>query len=125
MKAASRHTGTVTAGISAARRLPRNSQITTSTSKIASPRVQYTRSIAASMKTVSSKATKMLVPSGSDFWISTAIARAARVTSSALAVEVLTMRSEEHKSELQSLMRISYAVFCLKHNKQDHITTHI
>src|SRR3546814_2200613 len=26
-------------------------------------------------------------------------------------------RSEEHKSELQSLMRISYAVFCLKNNK--------
>src|SRR3546814_1159098 len=25
-----------------------------------------------------------------------------------------TLRSEEHKSELQSLMRISYAVFCLK-----------
>src|SRR3546814_3420251 len=31
-------------------------------------------------------------------------------------------RSEEHTSELQSLMRISYAVFCLKkkrHNKSD------
>src|SRR3546814_9467755 len=30
-----------------------------------------------------------------------------------------TVRSEEHTSELQSLMRISYAVFCLKkkHNK--------
>src|SRR3546814_6382352 len=27
---------------------------------------------------------------------------------------VLGMRSEEHTSELQSLMRISYAVFCLK-----------
>src|SRR3546814_1861843 len=27
---------------------------------------------------------------------------------------VLRMRSEEHTSELQSLMRISYAVFCLK-----------
>src|SRR3546814_1733194 len=27
-------------------------------------------------------------------------------------------RSEEHTSELQSLMRISYAVFCLKQNKQ-------
>src|SRR3546814_9239406 len=27
-------------------------------------------------------------------------------------------RSEEHTSELQSLMRISYAVFCLKHNKK-------
>src|SRR3546814_4618703 len=31
-------------------------------------------------------------------------------------------RSEEHTSELQSLMRISYAVFCLKKKKQ-HITT--
>src|SRR3546814_7895195 len=31
-------------------------------------------------------------------------------------------RSEEHTSELQSLMRISYAVFCLKKNKhQNHI----
>src|SRR3546814_3763246 len=28
--------------------------------------------------------------------------------------ESLSMRSEEHTSELQSLMRISYAVFCLK-----------
>src|SRR3546814_1048629 len=31
---------------------------------------------------------------------------------------VVTMRSEEHTSELQSLMRISYAVFCLKTKKQ-------
>src|SRR3546814_3144474 len=32
-------------------------------------------------------------------------------------------RSEEHTSELQSLMRISYAVFCLKKkNKEHHIT---
>src|SRR3546814_2957561 len=30
---------------------------------------------------------------------------------------VLTFRSEEHTSELQSLMRISYAVFCLKKKK--------
>src|SRR3546814_1394781 len=29
----------------------------------------------------------------------------------------LHRRSEEHTSELQSLMRISYAVFCLKKNK--------
>src|SRR3546814_2915828 len=29
----------------------------------------------------------------------------------------LTARSEEHTSELQSLMRISYAVFCLKKKK--------
>src|SRR3546814_7015517 len=31
-------------------------------------------------------------------------------------------RSEEHTSELQSLMRISYAVFCLKKNKQSQYT---
>src|SRR3546814_3864259 len=29
-----------------------------------------------------------------------------------------TFRSEEHTSELQSLMRISYAVFCLKKKKK-------
>src|SRR3546814_10116290 len=29
-------------------------------------------------------------------------------------------RSEEHTSELQSLMRISYAVFCLKKNNKRH-----
>src|SRR3546814_3305626 len=33
-------------------------------------------------------------------------------------------RSEEHTSELQSLMRISYAVFCLKKKKQRNYTTH-
>src|SRR3546814_10251281 len=31
------------------------------------------------------------------------------------------MRSEEHTSELQSLMRISYAVFCLKKKLQNNI----
>src|SRR3546814_2138127 len=30
-----------------------------------------------------------------------------------------TQRSEEHTSELQSLMRISYAVFCLKKKKRN------
>src|SRR3546814_7841128 len=34
---------------------------------------------------------------------------------------ILPMRSEEHTSELQSLMRISYAVFCLKKKKYNHI----
>src|SRR3546814_2242113 len=33
-------------------------------------------------------------------------------------------RSEEHTSELQSLMRISYAVFCLNKKKQDNTLTH-
>src|SRR3546814_3142529 len=32
-------------------------------------------------------------------------------------IEARNMRTEEHTSELQSLMRISYAVFCLKKKK--------
>src|SRR3546814_7220605 len=40
-------------------------------------------------------------------------------------IRMLNMRrSEEHTSELQSLMRISYAVFCLKTKTQQQ-TTHI
>src|SRR3546814_1646384 len=46
--------------------------------------------------------------------------------------KVTFLRSEEHTSELQSLMRISYAVFCLKkknktyiHNKFTQIYKHI
>src|SRR3546814_6534458 len=31
-----------------------------------------------------------------------------------------TIRSEEHTSELQSLMRLSYAVFCLKNKNKPH-----
>src|SRR3546814_9333505 len=38
----------------------------------------------------------------------------ARQVGLALAPQALRLRSEEHTSELQSLMRISYAVFCLK-----------
>src|SRR3546814_7270370 len=39
-------------------------------------------------------------------------------------LNAMSTRSEEHTSELQSLMRISYAVFCLK--KKNHSTnTHI
>src|SRR3546814_4640596 len=33
-------------------------------------------------------------------------------------------RSEEHTSELQSLMRISYAVFCLKKKKKHNTISH-
>src|SRR3546814_9301883 len=36
----------------------------------------------------------------------------------------LQPRSEEHTSELQSLMRISYAVFCLKKKNKDHQSLH-
>src|SRR3546814_10867576 len=39
------------------------------------------------------------------------------------AVALAAHRSEEHTSELQSLMRISYAVFCLK--KKNNVKEHI
>src|SRR3546814_6637111 len=40
-----------------------------------------------------------------------------------LALRGVDVRSEEHTSELQSLMRISYAVFCLKKKTTLHINT--
>src|SRR3546814_10441715 len=48
-------------------------------------------------------------------------ARRARVPPASLASPYTRPRSEEHTSELQSLMRISYAVFCLKKQKK-HLT---
>src|SRR3546814_2883935 len=42
-----------------------------------------------------------------------------------MAMPVIVLnRSEEHTSELQSLMRISYAVFCLKKKTKEHINKH-
>src|SRR3546814_16912605 len=38
-------------------------------------------------------------------------------------IDALAARSEEHTSELQSLMRISYAVFCLKKKKDKQSTS--
>src|SRR3546814_7009324 len=49
-------------------------------------------------------------------------ARAARVGHAPEHHPVERLRSEEHTSELQSLMRISYAVFCLK--KKNKLTRH-
>src|SRR3546814_2147821 len=37
-------------------------------------------------------------------------------------LQLVAQRSEEHTSELQSLMRISYAVFCLKKKKRTDTT---
>src|SRR3546814_9027023 len=41
------------------------------------------------------------------------------------AATINASRSEEHTSELQSLMRISYAVFCLKKKKNNNRITNI
>src|SRR3546814_6480769 len=46
-------------------------------------------------------------------------AKAGAVLGTAMAIKMVAyIRSEEHTSELQSLMRISYAVFCLKKKKK-------
>src|SRR3546814_6851919 len=48
-------------------------------------------------------------------------ARQQRIRDGQSAIDTnFAQRSEEHTSELQSLMRISYAVFCLKKKKQQH-----
>src|SRR3546814_3457940 len=44
--------------------------------------------------------------------------REIRLNGNPLYFDPIGRRSEEHTSELQSLMRISYAVFCLKKKKQ-------
>src|SRR3546814_2503988 len=41
-----------------------------------------------------------------------------RTVAQAEGLDAMLARSEEHTSELQSLMRISYAVFCLKKKKK-------
>src|SRR3546814_2146820 len=57
------------------------------------------------------------------WWKTALIVAAASVPASAwhiglmVAIRIVAYRSEEHTSELQSLMRISYAVFCLKKKK--------
>src|SRR3546814_3378988 len=62
----------------------------------------------------------------SDQVIEVAIARAPKSLAAGqqvrlrpVAVRAFPNRSEEHTSELQSLMRISYAVFCLKKKKKN------
>src|SRR3546814_4723372 len=45
----------------------------------------------------------------------------AGATAVSASLNCLLLRSEEHTSELQSLMRISYAVFCLKKKKLSKI----
>src|SRR3546814_4468694 len=43
-----------------------------------------------------------------------------------ISFEIAAIRSEEHTSELQSLMRNSYAVFCLKNNNSaNHYTSYV
>src|SRR3546814_8556207 len=57
------------------------------------------------------------------FWFGRLSAEPVEITDAALGIGTAIVpvigRSEEHTSELQSLMRISYAVFCLKKKKKN------
>src|SRR3546814_2803893 len=62
------------------------------------------------------------IVAGSRRWTANGIALAEGIDHGPLPCAILEPgddRSEEHTSELQSLMRISYAVFCLKKKTQD------
>src|SRR3546814_7219178 len=59
-------------------------------------------------------AASMLSESGAEAYVSAAIANAENI----MGRNKIPTRSEEHTSELQSLMRISTAVFCLKKKKK-------
>src|SRR3546814_459855 len=54
----------------------------------------------------------------------TRIAPRAALLGSIAGIALVLMRSEEHTSELQSLMRTSYAVFCLKKKRTIHEACH-
>src|SRR3546814_3968331 len=88
---------------------------------------------------VGSGATPIAARAGNGAWkycamISLTVAKWARsvrkilslATSASVAPDALATasRSEEHTSELQSLMLISYAVFCLKKKKSKHTIEH-
>src|SRR3546814_3838618 len=57
-------------------------------------------------------------------WTCRSMHLVARATVSASSVMLMRERSEEHTSELQSLMRISYAVFCLKKKNKNKQQTY-
>src|SRR3546814_8460278 len=68
-------------------------------------------------------AVSLYVPAAPDYWVTLAVVSATFLIVSVPSITIWAafgaamQRSEEHTSELQSLMRISYAVFCLKKKK--------
>src|SRR3546814_6097343 len=71
---------------------------------------------------LSQKRKSMTITTQQDIWW--AVARSEEVTDKKpLGINIGDQRSEEHTSELQSLMRISYAVFCLKKINTGRILT--
>src|SRR3546814_9728988 len=75
-------------------------------------------------QTISERSLEILIPTirkaGSELWFSWNPRHASDPVDQRFRGEIV--RSEEHTSELQSLMRTSYAVFCLKKKKNDSKT---
>src|SRR3546814_9183382 len=63
---------------------------------------------------------ELLVASGANVAVADINDEAGEAVVAASGGKAAYFRSEEHTSELQSLMRISYAVFCLKKKKKKH-----
>src|SRR3546814_16509658 len=59
-----------------------------------------------------------VTPEAASTWFLPRIVGISRALEWIYSADILSARSEEHTSELQSLMRISYAVFCLKKKKK-------
>src|SRR3546814_4673327 len=70
--------------------------------------------LAPNSRTESAGSDSMICPPASTTSLRTIQAAAARGVRADSSHSPVNARSEEHTSELQSLMRISYAVFCLK-----------
>src|SRR3546814_2473824 len=73
--------------------------------------------------------TRIFTPPNQDIHAKSLSVAAQQLANSAIAKNTQSLaiqrRSEEHTSELQSLMRISYAVFCLKKKTKIHHKSHI
>src|SRR3546814_7284335 len=75
-------------------------------------------------RSVKIRRSEVLPPPGEDLRTIALVAKMSRGSISRTSgAKSRANRSEEHTSELQSLMRISYAVFCLKKNNYKHTTT--
>src|SRR3546814_8095094 len=73
---------------------------------------------------VGSLANTLIEPSVAVFVDGVYVPRSGSILGAFLDIDgVEVLRSEEHTSELQSLMRISYAVFCLKKKKTSAVVT--
>src|SRR3546814_980950 len=91
-------------------------------SDLASPRERRTSIAAPIASTVPDNVRAISRPSSAAPLASTTAIDAPDCAKRRSASRARRARSEEHTSELQSLMRISYAVFCLK--KKKHLTSH-